>query len=125
MKKVQLKSLADKTFKKSKSYGYKNPKTRATDRYAGLSNKEILKLSNNNIKYKKFKARFTNKTVPKPVLASEVDSAYSYICICPFLTNASKPHKLHFKIFKEKHSILENIVILDFKKTGKMLEALD
>ena len=90
-----------------------------------MSNKEILKLTNSNIKYKKFKARFTNKAVPKPVIASEVDSAYSYIYICPFLTNGSKPHKLHFKIFKEKHSILENIVILDFNKTGNILEALD
>ena len=42
---------------------------------------EILKVTNNNIKYKKFTARFTNKAAPKPATESEVNSAYSNIYI--------------------------------------------
>ena len=35
--------------------------------------------------------------------------------ICLFLTNGSNPHNFHFKAFKETHSILENVVVFDFK----------
>ena len=125
LKKGQLKSFVDKTFEKSKSYRHKNLKTGAPDGYAGLSNREILKVTKNNIKYKRFKARFTSKAVQKPLIPSEVESAYFSIYICPFLIHGSKPHKLHFKIIKARCSILLNAVILDFRKTGNMLEALD
>ena len=81
----------DKTFKKSNSGGYKKIRTRAADGFAGLSNRQMLKLNNNNIKYKKFTARFTDMAKPKPVIAIEVNSAYSNIYVCPFLANGSKP----------------------------------
>ena len=82
-------------------------------------------MTNNNVKYRKFMARFTNKAAPKFVIAKEVTSAYSNIYICPFLASGSKPHKLRVKIFKETCSIPENVLTLDFKKNGNILEALD
>ena len=72
-----------------------------------------------------FTARFTKKSAPKPVIAREVNSAYSSIYIYPFPTNGSKPHEFHFRIFKETRSILKNVVIFDFKNNGNMLEVLD
>ena len=125
LKKGKLKLVLDHTLKKSKSGGYKKLRTSAADGYAGFSNREILKVTNNNSKYNIFTARFTNKAAPKAVIASEVNSTYSNIYICPFLTNGGKSHKLHFKVFKETRWILENVVILDFRKNGNMLEALD
>ena len=79
--KGELKSFVDKTFKSSKSGRYKKLRTRAADSYAGLSKREILKVTNNNTKYKRLTARFTNKAAQKPVIASEVNSAYSNIYI--------------------------------------------
>ena len=77
----ELKSVVDKTFKKSKSGGYKKLRTRIADGYTGLSNREMLKVTN-NIKYKKF-TRFTNKVAPKPGIASKVNSAYCNIISLP------------------------------------------
>jgi len=53
-------------FQKNKSSGYKKLRTQA-DGYAGLSNREILKVTNNDIQYKRFTARFTNKAALKPI----------------------------------------------------------
>ena len=50
LKKGELKLVVDKTLKKCKSGGYKKLRTRAADGYAGLNNKEVLKVTNNNIK---------------------------------------------------------------------------
>ena len=41
LKKGELKSVVDKTFKKNRSDGYKKLRTRAADGYAGLSNREF------------------------------------------------------------------------------------
>ena len=46
----------------------------------------------------------------------------------PFLTNGSKPHKLHFKIFKEIRNAFNSRECSNFgfqKKKGKILEVLD
>ena len=95
----KLKSAVDKTFKKSKSGGYKKLRTRIADGYTGLSNREMLKVTN-NIKYKKF-TRFTNKVAPKPGIASKVNSAYCYIYISTPFSQMEVNHKLLFKAFQE------------------------
>lgn len=126
MRKGQPKSVLDKTFQKSKSGRCeKKNRTRAANGQGGSSNREILKVINKNIKYKTFTARFTMKAAPKTAFESEVNSAYFNIYICSFPTIGSKSQKLHFKVFKKTRSILDNVGILDFKKDGNMLEALE
>ena len=72
LKKKELTSVVAKAFRKNKSGGYKKLKTRAADNYIGLSGRDISRITKNNIKYKRFTARFTNKALPKPVMALEV-----------------------------------------------------
>ena len=65
-------SVVAKAFRKNKSGGYKELRTRAVNNYIGLSGRDILRITKNNVKYKRFTARFTNKALPKPVMAREV-----------------------------------------------------
>ena len=86
--------------KRVKSGGYKKLRTRIADGYFGLSNREMLKVTNNNIKYKKF-TRFTDKVAPKPGIASKVNSAYCNIYISTPFSQMEVNHKLLFKAFQE------------------------
>ena len=72
LKKKELTSVVAKAFRKNKSGGYKKLRTRAADSYTGLSGRDVLKITKNIVKYKRFTARFTNKALPKPVMAREV-----------------------------------------------------
>ena len=78
LKKGKIKKCVKKTFSKSKSVGYQKIRTRALDGHAGLSRKNILTVTLNDEKFKKFTVKFTKKTASRPVAATEVN--YLYIC---------------------------------------------
>lgn len=72
VKKTDVKRIVSKTFKESKSGGYKKIRTRAADGYAGLSNREILKITKNNVKFRQFSIKFCNKAKPRPVRVKNI-----------------------------------------------------
>ena len=72
-KKKELTSVVVKVFRKNKSGGNKKLRTRAVNSYIGLNDRDILRITKNNVKYKPFTARFTNKALPKLVMACEVN----------------------------------------------------
>ena len=72
LRKNDLKHVVARTFKASKSGGYKKLRTRAADGYTGMSNKNILQVTSTDFKYKKFTARFTNKAPPRTISARKV-----------------------------------------------------
>ena len=72
LKEKDVKKCVAKAFHLSKSAGYKKIRTRALDGYAGLSRRNILQVTGNDPKYKKFTVKFTNKATPKPIVAKGV-----------------------------------------------------
>ena len=88
LKKGEIKKCVKKTFSKSKSVGYKKIRTRALDGYAGLSRNNILTVTSNDAEFKKFTMKFTNKTAPRPVTATEVSYHYIYTPIFILITSS-------------------------------------
>lgn len=78
LKRNEIKRVVKKTFTQCKSGGYKKLRTYAADGYAGLSNNKILKVTTNDITYKRFNTRFNNKAAPKPIIAREVQYTLHY-----------------------------------------------
>lgn len=76
VKKSDVSRIVGKTFKETKSAGYKKLKYRAADSYAGLTERQIRQVTSSNIKYRIHNAAFTNKVVPKPVRANHVQSQH-------------------------------------------------
>ena len=68
--------IVGKTFKETKSGGYKKLKHRAADSYAGLTERQIRHVTSNNVKYRIYNAVFKNKVLPKPVRAKHVHSQH-------------------------------------------------
>ena len=60
------------TFIKNKSGGCRKIRTRAADGYSGLSKQNVLKVTENDLKFRRFNIRFTNKAVHKPILARKL-----------------------------------------------------
>ena len=82
LKKYETKQCVSKNFKKSKSVDYKKLLKRALDGYAGISRRNILKVSLNDAEFKGFKVSSLNKGIPRPVTAKEA----RYFCyLQPFL----------------------------------------
>jgi hypothetical protein len=76
LKKGEIKKCVSKIFKKSKSAGYKKLRTRALDGYAGISRRNILKVTSRDAEFKRFTVKFTNKVIPKPVVTREVSIVF-------------------------------------------------
>ena len=55
-----------------KSVGCKKLRNHAANSYKGLSEKQILHVTNTEFKYRVHNVKFTNKAVPKPVFAKHV-----------------------------------------------------
>ena len=76
MKTSDVSGIVAKTFKETKSAGYKKLKHRSDDSYAGLTERRIRQVTSSNVKYRVHNATFTNKAVPKPVRAHHVQSQH-------------------------------------------------
>ena len=76
MKTSDVSGIVAKTFKETKSAGYKKLKHRSDDSYAALTERRIRQVTSSNVKYRVHNAAFTNKAVPKPVRAHHVQSQH-------------------------------------------------
>ena len=61
MRKSKIKQTVKKTFDECKLAGARKIRFHATESYAGMSERQILKITNNNFKYR----QFTNKAIPR------------------------------------------------------------
>lgn len=62
VKQFEVGTIVNKTFNSCKSAGVKKLRIRASESYAGLSERKILDITNKNTYYRKFNAKFTNNT---------------------------------------------------------------
>ena len=72
VKKSDVKRTVTKTFIKNKSGGCRKIWAKAADDYSELGKRNVLKVTENDLKFRRFKARFTNKAVHKPICARKV-----------------------------------------------------
>ena len=72
LRKNDLKHVIARTFKAGKSGGYKKLRARTADGYTGMSNKNIIKVTSTDFKYKRFTARFTDKAPPRKISTRKV-----------------------------------------------------
>ena len=71
-KKDEVRKIVARSFHESKSCGYKKLRSRAADGFAGISGRNILKVTSNDILYKQFTVKFTNKARPQPIIARRI-----------------------------------------------------
>ena len=72
VKKSDVKRIVTKTFIKTKYGGCRKIRARAADGYSRLSKGNILKVTENVLKFRRFSAQFMNKAVHKPIRARKV-----------------------------------------------------
>ena len=76
VKKSSIASLVAKTFDQAKAGGCKKLRNRAVDGFAGLSERDILRVTNNEAKYRIHNVKFTNKATPMPVTARTIQGQH-------------------------------------------------
>ena len=77
LKKAEIKKCVKKTLSKSKSVGYKKIRTPPLDSRPlelGLGCNSILTVASNDVEFRKFTVKFTNKAAPRPMTATKVSS---------------------------------------------------
>ena len=72
MWKSKIKQTVKKTSDACKSAGARKIRFRAAESYAGMSERQILKITNNNFKYRQFNAKFTNKAITRPIRVKRI-----------------------------------------------------
>ena len=76
-KKSDLRKIVSKTFDDTKAARVKKICLRAAHSFSGLSERNILGITNHETKYRKFNAKLMNKAAPGPVRAENVFSMSS------------------------------------------------
>ena len=76
VKKSSISKFVSKTFDNNKSGGVKKLRLRAANSLAGLSEKQILGITNVEKKYRIFNAKFLNKPTPRAVLVKDVQTQH-------------------------------------------------
>ena len=76
VKKSSIASLVAKTFDQAKGGGCKKLRNRAADGFAGLSERNMLRVTNNEAKYRIHNVKFTNKATPRPVTARTIQGQH-------------------------------------------------
>ena len=76
VKKSSIASLVAKTFDEAKAGGCKKLRNRAAASFAGLSKRNILRVTNNEVKYRIHNVKFTNKAAPRPVTARTIQGQH-------------------------------------------------
>ena len=72
MRKSKIKQVVKKTFDACKSAGARKIRFRPAEPCAGMSERRILKITNKNVKYHQFNAKFTNKAILRPIRVKRV-----------------------------------------------------
>ena len=66
--------IVSKTIDDAKAAGVKKIRLRVAHSFSGLNERNFLRITNNEAKYRKFNATFMNKAAPRPVRAEDVFS---------------------------------------------------
>ena len=103
VKKSLISTIVGNTFKQAKSGGCKKLRYRAASSYAGLTEKKILQVTNNEFKYRVHNAKFTNKATPKPVTAKQVQSQHQI----DLIDLSKDPVKHNGKVYKYVLSVID------------------
>ena len=76
VKQSSVSAVVGKTFHEAKSGGCKKLRNRAAESYAGLTERKILRITSNELKYRIHNAKFRNKGTLGPVRAKHVQSQH-------------------------------------------------
>jgi len=76
VKKSSIGSLVSTTFDQAEADGCKKLRNRAAAGFAGLSERNILRATNNDTKFRIHNVKFTNKATPRPVTAKTVQGQH-------------------------------------------------
>ena len=76
VKQSSVSAVVGKMFHDAKSGGCKKLRNRAAESYAGLTERKILRITSNELKYRIHNAKFRNKGTPRPVRAKHVQSQH-------------------------------------------------
>ena len=112
--------------KQAKSRGCKKLRYRAASSYAGLSEKNILQVTNNEFKYRVHNAKLTNKATPKPVTAKQVQSQQQI----DLIDLSKDPVKRNGKVYKYFLSVIDifghflRVVPLESKSSSHVVRVL-
>ena len=82
-------------FDEAKSVGCKKLRNHAANSYTGLSEKQIIHVTNSQFKYRVHNVKFTNKAVPKLVFAKHVQSQHQIDLIDPSKDQVKNKGKLY------------------------------
>ena len=74
LKKSDVQRIVNKTFNNTKAAGVKKILLRAAHSFSGLSERNILGITNNEGKYQNFNAKFLKKAAPRPVRTEKIFS---------------------------------------------------
>ena len=103
VKKSSTASLLGETFHEAKSGGCKKIRYRNAESFVGLSERNILRVTNSEVRYRDYNAKFTNKATPKPVAAKHVHPQHQINLI-----DLSREHVRHNgKIYKYVLTVLD------------------
>ena len=83
-------------FDEAKLVGCKTLRNHAGNSYTGLSEKQIIHVTNSEFKYRVHNVKFTNKAVPKPVFAKHIQSQHQI----DLIDLSKDPVKNKGKLFK-------------------------
>ena len=78
VKKSSIGSLVATTFDQTKAGGCKKLRNRAAAVFADLSERNILRVTNNEAKYRIHNVKFTNKAIPSPVTRKIVKGQHQF-----------------------------------------------
>ena len=78
VKKSAIGSLVATTFDQTKAGGCKKLRNRAAAVFTDLSERNILRMTNNEAKYRIHNVKFTNKATPSPVTAKIVQGQHQF-----------------------------------------------
>ena len=116
VKNGDVKRIVTKTFIKNKSGGCRKIRARAAYNYSELSRRNVLKVTENDLKLRRFNAQFTNKAVHKPICAWKV-LYRNKVLRRLILADFAKFSEVREKLFCEKSRIL-------FNRENKLLQKI-
>ena len=102
-------------FDQAKSVGCKKLRNHAANSYTGLSEKQILHVTNSEFKYRVHNVKCNNKAVPKPVFAKHIQSQHQI----DLIDLSKDPVKNKGKLYKYILSVMDVMARCHGKKVKR------
>ena len=102
-------------FDQAKSVGCKKLRNHAANSYTGLSEKQILHVTNSEFKYRVHNVKFNNKAVSKPVFAKHIQSQHQI----DLIDLSKDPVKNKGKLYKYILSVMDVMARCHGKKVKR------